>query len=152
MRGRILSYYHNTFFILNKPYSNWQFGLFSVPLTPYCIYIYVCMYVFCSSDTACSEKLNFRKNWAKNSTTHDVLSRRTISFLHWCGLCATASIYGSQGKDSQLERFLWQWFSFNEEWLCGNYYSIMAWRWTVILSLYVCFSPRMVEWLRLDSS
>ena len=40
MRGRILSLYHDTFSVLNKPYSNWQFGLFSVPVMPYCTSVY----------------------------------------------------------------------------------------------------------------
>ena len=40
MRGRILSYYHDTFSILNKPYSDWQFGLFSVPVIQYCTSMY----------------------------------------------------------------------------------------------------------------
>lgn len=145
MRGRILSLYRDVFSVLNKPYSNWQFGLFSVPVMPYCTSVYSVPL------TSMLCKVEIQKSWAKNSTTHNGVSGRTVSPLCWCSLCVTASCMGCKGmtpswkdsfdSDPLLGRML--------EWETSKYCGLKV---NSDPSLQVCFFSKDRRVTRWDSS
>lgn len=134
-RGRILSYYHDSFSVLNKPYFNWQYGLFSVPVIPYCTSVYSVLLTLNALQSWNSEK-------AEQSILHPQwgLWEDSLFFLLIQFMCDSL-LYGLRGNGSQLERFLWQRSPFKEEWLSGKHQSIVVWRWRVIL-LCKCASLR----------